>query len=55
MSRNTLCYQQVPGGVGPMTIAMLLRNTINGCNRSCAAAAALAAQNAAPAEASTKA
>ena len=24
---------QVPGGVGPMTIAMLLRNTINGCKR----------------------
>jgi len=25
---------QVPGGVGPMTIAMLLRNTVNGCRRS---------------------
>jgi len=24
----------VPGGVGPMTIAMLLRNTLNGCRRS---------------------
>lgn len=24
----------VPGGVGPMTIAMLLRNTVNGCRRS---------------------
>jgi 5,10-methylene-tetrahydrofolate dehydrogenase/methenyl tetrahydrofolate cyclohydrolase len=24
----------VPGGVGPMTIAMLLRNTVNGCKRS---------------------
>lgn len=23
----------VPGGVGPMTIAMLLRNTVNGCKR----------------------
>eukprot|EP01038_Epipyxis_sp_PR26KG_P010907 gene10907-14645_t len=23
----------VPGGVGPMTIAMLLRNTVNGCRR----------------------
>jgi len=25
----------VPGGVGPMTIAMLLRNTLNSCRRSC--------------------
>lgn len=25
----------VPGGVGPMTIAMLLRNTVNACKRSC--------------------
>eukprot|EP00957_Ditylum_brightwellii_P086932 6616687-Ditylum_brightwellii.AAC.1 len=24
----------VPGGVGPMTIAMLLRNTMNSCKRS---------------------
>lgn len=24
---------QVPGGVGPMTIAMLLRNTLNGAAR----------------------
>jgi 5,10-methylene-tetrahydrofolate dehydrogenase/methenyl tetrahydrofolate cyclohydrolase len=24
----------VPGGVGPMTIAMLLRNTLNSCRRS---------------------
>ena len=24
----------VPGGVGPMTIAMLLRNTLNACKRS---------------------
>lgn len=23
----------VPGGVGPMTIAMLLRNTLNACRR----------------------
>jgi methylenetetrahydrofolate dehydrogenase (NADP+)/methenyltetrahydrofolate cyclohydrolase len=23
----------VPGGVGPMTIAMLLRNTVEGCRR----------------------
>ena len=23
----------VPGGVGPMTIAMLLRNTLNACKR----------------------
>ena len=30
---------QVPGGVGPMTIAMLLRNTINGCRRTAAQAA----------------
>eukprot|EP00934_Nitzschia_sp_Nitz4_P004466 Nitzschia sp. Nitz4//scaffold31_size150131//70723//72157//NITZ4_002830-RA/size150131-processed-gene-0.134-mRNA-1//-1//CDS//3329547665//4456//frame0 len=25
----------VPGGVGPMTIAMLLRNTVNSCKRTC--------------------
>jgi 5,10-methylene-tetrahydrofolate dehydrogenase/methenyl tetrahydrofolate cyclohydrolase len=25
----------VPGGVGPMTIAMLLRNTVSACKRSC--------------------
>jgi 5,10-methylene-tetrahydrofolate dehydrogenase/methenyl tetrahydrofolate cyclohydrolase len=30
----------VPGGVGPMTIAMLLRNTLKACERSHAAAAA---------------
>lgn len=30
----------VPGGVGPMTIAMLLRNTVNGCRRSALAASA---------------
>jgi 5,10-methylene-tetrahydrofolate dehydrogenase/methenyl tetrahydrofolate cyclohydrolase len=30
----------VPGGVGPMTIAMLLRNTVNGCRRMTTAAAA---------------
>eukprot|EP00903_Cladosiphon_okamuranus_P010477 g9913.t1 len=30
----------VPGGVGPMTIAMLLRNTVNGAARAAAAAAA---------------
>ena len=23
----------VPGGVGPMTIAMLMRNTVNACKR----------------------
>jgi 5,10-methylene-tetrahydrofolate dehydrogenase/methenyl tetrahydrofolate cyclohydrolase len=28
----------VPGGVGPMTIAMLMRNTVNGCRRAIAAA-----------------
>lgn len=28
----------VPGGVGPMTIAMLMRNTINGTRRSVKAA-----------------
>ncbi|CAN0560647.1 unnamed protein product [Ectocarpus sp. 12 AP-2014] len=33
----------VPGGVGPMTIAMLLRNTVNGATRAAAAAAAAAA------------
>eukprot|EP00596_Hydrurales_sp_CCMP1899_P000904 CAMPEP_0119033798 /NCGR_PEP_ID=MMETSP1177-20130426/858_1 /TAXON_ID=2985 /ORGANISM="Ochromonas sp, Strain CCMP1899" /LENGTH=311 /DNA_ID=CAMNT_0006990833 /DNA_START=169 /DNA_END=1104 /DNA_ORIENTATION=- len=27
----------VPGGVGPMTIAMLMRNTVNGCRRTLAA------------------
>jgi len=31
----------VPGGVGPMTIAMLLRNTVNGTKRSALAKAAL--------------
>mmetsp|Transcript_21803 Transcript_21803/g.49372 ORF Transcript_21803/g.49372 Transcript_21803/m.49372 type:complete len:313 (+) Transcript_21803:82-1020(+) len=31
----------VPGGVGPMTIAMLMRNTVNGCRRTAEAAAAL--------------
>jgi 5,10-methylene-tetrahydrofolate dehydrogenase/methenyl tetrahydrofolate cyclohydrolase len=30
----------VPGGVGPMTIAMLLRNTVNGCRRTAQAAQA---------------
>ncbi len=30
----------VPGGVGPMTIAMLLRNTVNGCRRTALAAVA---------------
>jgi 5,10-methylene-tetrahydrofolate dehydrogenase/methenyl tetrahydrofolate cyclohydrolase len=30
----------VPGGVGPMTIAMLMRNTVNGCRRTAEAAAA---------------
>lgn len=28
----------VPGGVGPMTIAMLMRNTVNGTRRSALAA-----------------
>lgn len=32
----------VPGGVGPMTIAMLLRNTVSGCRRTALAAAAAA-------------
>ena len=27
------CITPVPGGVGPMTIAMLLRNTVNGARR----------------------
>lgn len=31
----------VPGGVGPMTIAMLMRNTVNGCRRNAVAATAL--------------
>ena len=31
----------VPGGVGPMTIAMLMRNTVNGCRRKAMADAAL--------------
>jgi 5,10-methylene-tetrahydrofolate dehydrogenase/methenyl tetrahydrofolate cyclohydrolase len=31
----------VPGGVGPMTIAMLMRNTVMGCRRKAVAAAAL--------------
>jgi len=25
----------VPGGVGPMTVAMLLKNTVDACRRSC--------------------
>jgi 5,10-methylene-tetrahydrofolate dehydrogenase/methenyl tetrahydrofolate cyclohydrolase len=33
----------VPGGVGPMTIAMLLRNTVNGTRRTAQAAAGLPA------------
>lgn len=32
----------VPGGVGPMTIAMLMRNTVNGTRRTLQAAAAVA-------------
>ena len=36
-----ISYCQVPGGVGPMTIAMLLRNAVNGCRRSAQAAHAL--------------
>ena len=35
-----ILYIQVPGGVGPMTIAMLLRNTVNGTRRTAEAAAA---------------
>ena len=31
----------VPGGVGPMTIAMLMRNTVNGTRRTALAAAGL--------------
>lgn len=34
---------QVPGGVGPMTIAMLLRNTVNGSRRAAIAAQSLPA------------
>lgn len=41
----------VPGGVGPMTIAMLLRNTVNACRRRMEAAAAAAATNSTPAAA----
>lgn len=36
----------VPGGVGPMTIAMLLRNTVNACRRRMEAEAAEAATKA---------
>ena len=32
----------VPGGVGPMTIAMLMRNTVNGTRRTLQAGAAVA-------------
>lgn len=35
---------KVPGGVGPMTIAMLLRNTINGTIRSAIEAQAAASK-----------
>ena len=38
-----VCIFQVPGGVGPMTIAMLLRNTVNGCRRTAQQAQAAAA------------
>jgi methylenetetrahydrofolate dehydrogenase (NADP+)/methenyltetrahydrofolate cyclohydrolase len=31
----------VPGGVGPMTVAMLLKNTVDACRRACAASGAL--------------
>jgi len=34
---NASLITPVPGGVGPMTIAMLLRNTVNGCKRKCLA------------------
>ena len=34
----------VPGGVGPMTIAMLLRNTVDGAARTFAATDGAAAQ-----------
>lgn len=47
-----LNYLQVPGGVGPMTIAMLLRNTINGTIRSAIEAQAAAATAATAAAAS---
>lgn len=35
----------VPGGVGPMTVAMLMRNTVNGAARTAAAAAAAEANS----------
>ena len=46
--RKCFCFfflfpPKVPGGVGPMTIAMLMRNTVNGCRRAAAAAAAKSA------------
>ena len=37
---NAGCITPVPGGVGPMTIAMLLRNTVNGARRAAIASKA---------------
>ncbi len=45
---------QVPGGVGPMTIAMLLRNTVNGARRQALAAAAASTNAAAVGDAATE-
>ena len=39
--QNASLITPVPGGVGPMTIAMLLRNTVNGCRRTALAAQGL--------------
>ena len=36
-SEKAACITPVPGGVGPMTIAMLLRNCVDGAARTCAA------------------
>jgi len=38
---NAGCITPVPGGVGPMTIAMLLRNTVNGARRAAIASQSL--------------
>ncbi len=35
MSEVASAYTPVPGGVGPLTIAMLMVNTIEACERAC--------------------
>jgi 5,10-methylene-tetrahydrofolate dehydrogenase/methenyl tetrahydrofolate cyclohydrolase len=35
MAKVASAYTPVPGGVGPLTIAMLMRNTIEAAERRC--------------------